>query len=393
MKPQFQELMLEATRLTQAGRLQDASAVIQQALQGGTAAPATPAATEGAYAAAPWASAFESFLERSGAPADTRTVLDGCVREVDEAQQDAPAARGPSGAAGEFIDGVHSEAAGSLHYKLYVPPGHEGKALPLLVMLHGCTQDPDDFAAGTAMNELAREQGFFVLYPAQSQHANPQRCWNWFKHNHQQRGRGEPAVLANLTQAVMRQYGIDPARVYAAGLSAGGAMAAILGQSYPELFAAVGVHSGLPPGAAHDVQTAFAAMREGSPPTPPAARPLRGAAKPSKAGGPVPTIVFHGDRDTTVSPRNGQQLIEAAVGPHALAQAEHGRSAHGQRYTRTLYRSASGLPLGEHWELHGSGHAWSGGSARGSYTEPRGVEASREMLRFFLAHPKEGRKA
>lgn len=391
MTPDLQELMLEATRLTRAGRLQDASALIQRALQDAAAVPGPGAAPDPSDPAAPWASLLGALWERPAAagagPAATAqaTVLDGCVRELPEAQ-DASAAS----ADGEFIDGVHSEAAGSLHYKLYVPPGAAGGPRPLVLMLHGCTQDPDDFAAGTAMNELAREQGFCVLYPAQSQHANPQRCWNWFKHNHQQRGRGEPALLAGLTRAVMGLHAIDPARVYAAGLSAGGAMAAILGQSYPELFAAVGVHSGLPPGAANDVNSAFAAMREGPPDAPPPAQPLRGAARPSKAGAPVPTIVFHGDRDMTVHPRNGRRVTEEAVGTHAMLQVEHGRAAHGRRYTRTLYRSAAGQPLAEHWELHGAGHAWAGGSPRGSYTDAQGPDASREMWRFFSEHPRRG---
>lgn len=303
---------------------------------------------------------------------------------------DAPAPDGlPLRPGGDtFIDGEHVEPAGRLRYKLYLPPGPAGPPRPLVVMLHGCLQDPDDFATGTAMNELAREHGFFVLYPAQSEHTNAQRCWSWFRRSHQQRGRGEPALLAGMTQAVMRLHGIDAQRVYAAGLSSGGAMAAILGQAYPELFAAVGVHSGLAPGGVRDLNSALAAMREGHASAPQATpRPPHGAQRPVRAGEPLPTIVFHGDHDMTVHPRNGTQLGVAAGGPHARVQVEHGRAPHGHRYTRTLYRSAAGHLLAEHWELHGAGHAWSGGNPPGSFTDARGPDASREMWRFFSEHP------
>jgi poly(hydroxyalkanoate) depolymerase family esterase len=238
-------------------------------------------------------------------------------------------------------------------------------------MLHGCTQDPDDFAAGTAMNDLAREQGFLVLYPAQVQHANASRCWNWFKHNHQRRDRGEPALLAGMTRSVMARHAVDPSRVYVAGLSAGGAMAAILGDAYPDLYAAVGVHSGLNPGAATDVKSAFEAMKRGAP----------GSAAPDRP----PTIVFHGDRDTTVNPANGEHVV-AQHASRATAEGERARSGNGRDYTRRRYRDAQGRVVAEHWVVHGSGHAWSGGRAAGSYTDARGPDATREMLRFFLEH-------
>jgi poly(hydroxyalkanoate) depolymerase family esterase len=245
--------------------------------------------------------------------------------------------------------------------------------LPLVVMLHGCTQDPDDFAAGTRMNDAAQLQGCFVLYPAQSTKANPQRCWNWFKHSHQQRGRGEPALLAAMTREIMSQHGIDPARVYVAGLSAGGAMAAILGDAYPDLFAAVGVHSGLAAGSAKDLPSALAAMRQGA-----------AAAGVPQSG--VATIVFHGDADTTVHPQNGQHVLSASAGPALAPEVDTHR---GNNYTRTLHRDAQGRVRAEHWSVHGVGHAWSGGSNAGSYTAPAGPDATGEMLRFFLEHPLE----
>ena len=240
-------------------------------------------------------------------------------------------------------------------------------------MLHGCTQNPDDFALGTGMNEaaLASDEGFFVLYPAQNSQANPSRCWNWFKRSHQQRDLGEPALLAAMTCDVIKGYAIDPQRVYVAGLSAGGAMAAILGDAYPDIFAAVGVHSGLAVGAAKDVNSAFSAMKSG------------GASAPKSNAKTVPTIVFHGDKDNTVHPVNGEQVVQASVGKTA-PRVETG-SDNGRGFTRSVY-AADGRVVAEHWTVQGAGHAWSGGSAKGSYTDGKGPNATKEMLRFFLAN-------
>lgn len=346
MNPDFQRLMAEATRLTQAGALRRASAAIRAAL-GNIAAPATPAAQ--------------------------RPTDDTCVIEIEARQiePETPAPAHPVPSTGRFIAGSHTDANGTREYKLFVPAGWHGQALPLVVMLHGCTQNPDDFAAGTGMNDAALARNLFVLYPAQTQRANASRCWNWFKHNHQQRGRGEPALLAGMTRDVMKRYNIDPQRLYVAGLSAGGAMAAILGQAYPDLFAAVGVHSGLPAGAATDLQSALSAMKSG------------GAA--SSSGVAVPTIVFHGDEDATVHPANGEQVLTAFAGD-APAERIRARSGNGREYTRQIHRDAHGRVVAEHWAVHGAGHAWSGGSPRGSYTDAKGPDATQEMLRFFLAH-------
>ncbi|RYC30119.1 PHB depolymerase family esterase [Lichenibacterium minor] len=282
------------------------------------------------------------------------------------------AAEAPLPAGARFTEFAHRGAAGTLGYRLYVPSRTAGQPMPLVVMLHGCTQSPEDFAAGTRMNEVAEERGILVAYPRQTQGANAQKCWNWFDAAGQLRDRGEPALIAGLTRDVMRDFAVDPARVYVAGLSAGGAAAAILAQCYPDLYAAAGVHSGLAAGAARDMPGAFAAMRGGG----------RAA-----AGRAVPVIVFHGDADRTVAPVNGEQVVAQARGGAALtADTVGGRSEGGLAFTRKVECDAAGRPMAEHWMLHGAGHAWSGGSAAGSYTEPRGPDASREMLRFFLEH-------
>jgi poly(hydroxyalkanoate) depolymerase family esterase len=362
MNETLQALMRQATQMTQSGRLNEATQAIQRALRGDAATPSTPRAPE-----------------PKGAE-DAHLVLDGCVFEVDA----------PTGT-GEFTSGTHTHATLTRRFKLYTPPGQTGRALPLVVMLHGCTQNPDDFAAGTGMNERAREQGFCVLYPEQSQDANPSRCWNWFKHNHQKRGSGEPALLASMTQMVVQKHGLDARRVFIAGLSAGGAMAAIVAEAYPDIFAAVGVHSGLPSGSANNVAEAMMVMKSGEAgihmPTKGHHFGAAGAATAqtkTQSQPKVPTIVFHGDHDQTVHPRNGEKVIAAAVGHANPPRMEQGISARGRRYTRAIHHNEQGKVMAEHWVVHGAGHAWSGGDAKGSYTDAQGPDATQEMLRFFL---------
>lgn len=277
---------------------------------------------------------------------------------------------------GDFTSNTFQSGDGTRDYKLFVPHGFAGKRLPMVVMLHGCKQDPDDFAAGTRMNALARVHGVIVLYPAQAPRSNASKCWNWFNPGDQRRDQGEPAVLAGMTRDVAAAHDVDPDRIYVAGLSAGGAMAAILGREYPDLFAAVGVHSGLPAGAAHDVTTAFAAMKGGV-----SSAPSLSAEGP-RGGLPLPVIVFHGDEDNTVNPDNGERVLGDGVLGEPMRTE---RGADGHAYTRRLFTAPDGRAMAEHWLVHGSGHAWSGGSANGSYTDPDGPDASAEMLRFFLA--------
>jgi poly(hydroxyalkanoate) depolymerase family esterase len=247
-------------------------------------------------------------------------------------------------------------------------------------MLHGGTQDADDFAAGTRMNDLAEEHGFIVAYPNQSKAANASLCWNWFTPENQMRGRGEPAIIAGITSKIVADYDIDPARVFVAGLSAGGAMAAVMGATYPDLYAAVGVHSGLPHRSAADLPSAFAAMRGDTGPRGLQSRKSRGAAADSPR---IRTIVFHGDADNIVHPSNAAKIIKVAKVGESVERTKDSHSAI-RAHTRTAIRDKTGAVVVEQWLIHGSGHAWSGGSPDGTYTDPHGPDASREMLRFFL---------
>ena len=322
-----------------------------------------------------WADALRSIFAQVN-PVDSALEPDGLAEPAQ-----APLDRG------RFLDRSYSNQAGRRAYKLYVPSGyHDGQALPLLVMLHGCSQSPDDFAAGTRMNALAEEHTCLVAYPAQPSSAHFSKCWNWFSPDDQQRGEGEPSLIAGITREVMHDYSVDPHRVYVAGLSAGAAAAVIMGATYPDLYAAIGVHSGLAYEAASGSHSALTVMQHGG------AAPLHlsggGVPNEGESRPIIPTIVFHGDHDATVHPRNGDQVIAQSRGATNLqSKAERGQVPGGHAYSRTLHTDANGRPMLEQWVIHGAGHAWSGGSAMGSYTDPRGPDAAREMLRFFLEHP------
>lgn len=308
-----------------------------------------------------------------------------------------------------FVAGAYQLGGLERDYRLYIPPSGLAGPTSLVVMLHGCKQDPEDFAAGTRMNERARDEGFFVLYPAQSALANPARCWNWYSPKNLQVGRGEAGLIMALVDAVLDRHLIDPRRVYVAGLSAGGAMAAQLVRTYPDRFAAVGIHSGVPAGVARDLISALAVMRGRHPrrkrPRPSTPDAIDAGIELGDSCPGVATIVFHGDEDKVSSLVNADRIIADTLDHFAIdaalaavsaspvvaaapglpaASIEEGQTPGGCRWTRSTYDDGNCL-LAEQWTLHGFGHAWSGGSPAGSYTDGNGPDATREMLRFFHA--------
>lgn len=353
--------LLQATLLTRQGHLADATRVIQQAL-GFDLDPETPGA------------------DKPGAgPADA-DISDIAFRELPAVH--VPAGDTPTPAS--FTLGAFPSAEQQYPYRLYVPSQPVGTGpLPVVVMLHGCKQDADDFARGTAMNEVAEREKFLVVYPEQLRRANTMGCWNWFEPAHRRRGEGEPAMIAALATHIVATHGGDPDRVYIAGLSAGGAMAAVVGELYPDVFAATGIHSGLPPEAARDVTSAFTAMRKGAGRTPRAHATA------------IPTIVFHGAADKTVTPANSdaivrEQLAVRSARGEALALEETSGTAGPTKASRSWKRArwvdGQGHAVLESWTVMAAPHAWSGGASGGSYTDPRGPDASAAIASFFLSH-------
>ena len=367
MSPDANITMAEALRLTRAGQLTEATGLLQRRLaETGTDAPRESAAAqpevglvEDLRARLP---AMRDLVSRSGWPGGIRSSGAGA------------AASAAAAAGGEIRHLTHTEKSGTRSYDLYIPTSYVGDPVPLVVMLHGGRQNGLDFAAGTRMNELAEQHSFLVAYPEQSRAANHGRYWNWFSATDQQANAGEPAIIAGITRQVMRDLAVDPTRVYIAGLSAGGAMAAVMAATYPDLYAAVGVHSGIAYRAAHDVGSALAAMRTGGTPAPTSALPL---------------IVIHGDRDDIVAPVNADKLIASRLaagditGLHAPATA---RSESGRPYTRTVHHNRDGTAVAESLIVQGGGHAWYGGCPTGSYTDTHGPDSSTETIRFLLAH-------
>lgn len=380
--PIVNNTLIETLRLTRDGQLAEATALLQRGLG------ATPAANR----PQPMPT---RIVRRRGSGASRLPQVSGLLDKLaarlhpglrpanfpgtSASRSDAAAAASSPG--GEIHHLAHTSVAGSRTYDLYIPTGYIGQPVPLVVMLHGGRQDATDFAAGTRLNDLAERHTFLVAYPEQSSAANSGGYWNWFRSDDQRRDTGEPAILAGITRQVMGDHMVDPARVYVAGLSAGGAMAAVMATTYPDLYAAAGVHSGLAYEAAHDLPSAFAAMQNGGSPGP---------------SGDVPLIVFHGDSDNTVAPVNAEKLITSRLaaalpGPDGGARPAGSTATHGgghgrYPYTRSVHRDADGRVIAEQWIVHGGGHAWFGGSSAGSYTDPNGPDASAEMLRFFLEH-------
>lgn len=364
--------MKKATELTREGRLLEATRILRRALQQTAPAPGR-APTEGPRGTLQRGEEITdvAFRELSAQTYERPCSLVPCLDRVGAPQGNATPSR--------FEAHRFASNGRTCAYRLYLPPRSDDRLLPVVVMLHGCTQDAADFATGTAMNELAAQRGCIVVYPEQQARANSMRCWNWFEPSHQQRGRGEPAMIAALAADVVQRCQGDPRRVYVAGLSAGGAMAALVAQLYPDVFAAVGVHSGLPAGAARDVPSAHAAMR----------RPARTASTGTASGVVVPTIVFHGGSDRTVHPDNGRRLIAEALARASssgipLLPREQTVTVAGRTAQRTVYHDPLGVSRLEHWDIPGGSHAWSGGSAAGTYTDPSGPSASAAMIDFFL---------
>lgn len=368
MNPDLKNALRSAAQLTAAGDLQAATTVIRQALAGER--PGMAAARESG----------ESVGARMARAADLvkAALADGLPSISPGDLAHAPAPVDDRMTAGRF-----DSPAGSRDYLLYVPAAV--RPTSLVVMLHGCTQTAADFAAGTAMNRQADRHHFAVLYPAQSKAANRSACWNWFLPRDQRAGRGEPAIIAAMARETAERLAIAPGRLFVAGLSAGGAMAAIVGAAYPEVFAAIGVHSGLRAGAAHDLDSALAAMKRGAATaSSPSAGSHGGATRK-----PLRTIVFHGRQDRMVHPLNGRQVAEVALAAFPddalLSREESGRSEGGRSFLRTVHANARGTPMVEVWEVQGAGHAWSGGRRAGSHTDPKGPDASAAMATFFLA--------
>ena len=389
-----QDTLREATRLTHAGQLAEATALLQRMFRGDRAPDAAsripePVSLPGREPPTIDAKANDIKQTDSAHPARAPSIRgiqplfdrakDGSWLGMRGVKRTPPSASDivPEGA--KFIEAVYSNAAGSRDYKLFVPSGYQGQPLPLVVMLHGCTQSPDDFAAGTRMNFIAEEQTCFVVYPAQRSDANQSKCWNWFRTADQQRGGGEPSLIAGITRQVMRDYSVDPKRVYVGGLSAGAAAAAIMGATYNDLYAAVGIHSGLACGAATDMPSAFAAMRQGG-----RTRSQGHFRKPA-------SLCRQLFSTATATPPCIQTMAVKFLNRPSVRRARKKRCIAG-RYLEAMTTPVRPIPtragreILEHWNIHGAGHAWSGGSPAGSYTDPQGPDATREMLRFFLGH-------
>jgi poly(hydroxyalkanoate) depolymerase family esterase len=400
MNSDLARAMREATTTTRAYKLTEATRLIQVALSGKPSVPRTPSnvGSRGADRVEEPVPQLEHAPAggMSGGPARLRRgfgwPLKRSLGEVIKALRGAKL-RGlaPDGLPGvkprgtisvpegaQFLTASFTAPAGSRDYKLYLPRNRSAGSVPLIVMLHGCTQEPDDFAIGTGMNALAEEFGFLVAYPSQPATANPSSCWNWFAPKDQLRGAGEPSIIAGLTQEIVARHDVDSRRVYVAGLSAGGAMATVMAATYPDVYAAVGVHSGLPYRAAVDVVSAFAAMRGDSFPGQPT-----NAGDPGLAGG-VRVIVFHGDADPTVHPSNAARIVEAYDHLDDDFKERASGVVGGRSFTRTTIRGHDGSSRLEHWLVQGAGHAWSGGNPEGSYADAAGPSASREMVRFFI---------
>ncbi|MGB8955928.1 MAG: PHB depolymerase family esterase [Tumebacillaceae bacterium] len=315
-----------------------------------------------------------------------------------------PAPEAGHAANGKWEQFSYSGTGGSRPYFVYTPAGYTvGTTVPVVVMLHGCTQTPADFAAGTGMNELADANNFIVVYPQQTSSYNQNQCWNWFEAAHQARGAGEPAIIAGIVkqvQANTSKWSVDSNRVYVTGLSAGAGMSVIMGATYPDVFAAIGVDAGLEYKAATTMNDAFTVMRQGGPN--PVAQGQAAYNAMGSSARVMPTIVFQGTGDYTVYPINGDQVIQQWMETNRLASGgaynanfnapsvkSTGKvnTSQGRSYTTYQWKDNNGNLIEEYWKVDGMSHAWSGGSTSGSYTDPNGPNATQAMYSFFMNHP------
>lgn len=392
MKRFFGDAIERASKLARTQNLVEATQVLMRGLTHESAPDARKAASQ----SAPWNEALTSatsladrLAPRAASPERALAPLGETIERLKKGElpalgrgmealgklRKAPVVAVPDGSA--YLARTYDCDAGARPYKVYVPARRGEGRRPLVIMLHGCTQTADDFAVGCGMNALAEAHGFIVAYPEQVMKANHLGCWNWFNPQDQSRDKGEPAIIAGLTRALIAEMDIDPKRVFIAGLSAGGAMAEVMSATYPDLYAGAGVHSGLAYGVASDMGSAFAAMNGNAP----------GRAKLRQER--VRTIVFHGDADNKVHPTNGELILaeaRAGLAAHCRETTQRG-NANGRHYSRTVVVDAHNVPQVEYWDIEGLGHAWSGGSPEGSHTDPRGPDASQEMIRFFLQEP------
>jgi len=321
-------------------------------------------------------------------PAKVRGVVSAPAVKPRAPRKKAPAGRGASRAA------RYAGAAGSRPYHCYIPSGlRRTTGVPLLILLHGCLQTPAEFAEATRFNQLADRHGFLVVYPEQTLTHNLQRCWNWFDARHHERSHGEPAILAGIAREVMAErtrWRIDHDRVYVAGLSAGGAMALVLGATYPDLFAAIGVHSAPPYRSATSRSGALTAM---------AGRSIVPPAHAASMSGIAPMILFQGRIDSTVRVVNAVRITDQwrslherrLVGDRDPDRITRQReithlTASGRTSTVTRWYSASGRKLLESWQVERLAHAWSGGRKGVPFSDPQGPRATTEMWRFLSGH-------
>ncbi|MGQ2906283.1 MAG: extracellular catalytic domain type 1 short-chain-length polyhydroxyalkanoate depolymerase [Neoaquamicrobium sediminum] len=415
MNEDFVAAMRRATQLTRGSNVAEATHVIQDALMGRgilgeqnstvpeILAPVTPS-TPKPFQIDPDADVVEPSersttpLGRPGEPLSSnrwRKPLGETVRILREGRLAANALgpfpdTGPRGLAGraaplvlpqgaQFLARQFTCTAGARHYRLYVPASAPDQPHGLVVMLHGCKQNPEDFAAGTNMNAVAEKNGLLVAYPQQTGIDNASSCWNWFRPGDQRRDSGEPSIIAGITREIMSEFALERRQVFIAGLSAGGAMAAVMGETYPDIYAGVGIHSGLAYGSANDVMTAFSAMRGD------ASYPARIPSSTSAdASVPTRTIVFHGTADRTVHPSNAERIVSAATLSRGDTAIRESFDDSGRTWTRKVFLDPTGSPMVEQWLVDGAGHAWFGGRPAGSYTDPKGPDASSEMVRFFM---------